>query len=610
MQGNGKSPATTDNQNGGTESPTFIDGDGFSQQPKFRMTRHGLYWDSGDPDKPPVWLAPPFEIVAQTRNGEDKGWGLLLRWYDPDNKAHEWAMPHAALGGGAEEIWRTMLDGGVAIASTRGAREKLAHYLSTAKSTVRARGLARTGWYIEPPVAAFVLPDKTYGETAYERIRWQTANQGETLYRVAGSLEEWQREIGGRCIGNSRLAMCVSAGFGAPLLRLADEPGGVVHLVGASQSGKTTLQHAAGSVWGGGPINGYLRSWRTTSNNLEATAEAHCDALLCLNEIGEVNAREVSASAYMLGNGSGKGRARRDGSARPVAQWVVLVLSSGEIGLAEKIAEDGAKRVRAGQEVRFVDIPADAGCGHGVFENLHGAAHGGELAEQLRKATLKYYGTPIRRFLELLIQRCGSDLQQLNVSLKQSRDDFLGRQIPDRVSGQVRSVCSRFALIAAGGELATEFGVTGWPKGEADRAAAICFQAWLGRRGTSGDQETEAGIRQVRAFIEAYGDSRFVAMWEENEPTPGVTTWTTAGSSERVINRAGFRKRTPMGWEYYVLPEQWRNELARGYDSSALAFAMIERGLMTGDETGKSSVSLRVRGQRIRTYRITPKILE
>jgi hypothetical protein len=37
---------------------------------------------------------------------------------------------------------------------------------------------------------------------------------------------------------------------------------------------------------------------------------------------------------------------------------------------------------------------------------------------------------------------------------------------------------------------------------------------------------------------------------------------------------------------------------------------MIERGLMTGDETGKSSVSLRVRGQRIRTYRITPKILE
>jgi uncharacterized protein (DUF927 family) len=350
-------------------------------------------------------------------------------------------------------------------------------------------------------------------------------------------------------------------------------------------------------VWGGGPINGYLRSWRTTSNSLEATAEAHCDALLCLDEIGEVNAREVSAIAYMLANGSGKGRGRRDGSARRVAQWVVLFLSSGEIGLADKIAEDGNKRARAGQEVRFVDIPADAGAGHGAFENLHGAPHGGELAEQLRVATLKYYGTPIRRFLELLIQRCGSDLQQLKERLKQSRHDFLGREIPDPVSGQVRSVCSRFALIAAGGELATEFGITGWPKGEADRAAAICFKAWLDRRGTSGDQETEAGIRQVRSFIEAYGDSHFYAAWEKD--------------AERVVNRAGFRKRTHEvgGWEYYVLPEQWRDELARGYDSSALAFAMIERGLMTG-ESGKSSVLIRVRGQRMRAYRITPKILE
>jgi hypothetical protein len=36
---------------------------------------------------------------------------------------------------------------------------------------------------------------------------------------------------------------------------------------------------------------------------------------------------------------------------------------------------------------------------------------------------------------------------------------------------------------------------------------------------------------------------------------------------------------------------------------------MIERGLMTG-ESGKSSVLIRVRGQRMRAYRITPKILE
>jgi len=239
-------------------------------------------------------------------------------------------------------------------------------------------------------------------------------------------------------------------------------------------------------------------------------------------------------------------------------------------------------------------VPADAGAGHGVFENLHGAAHGGELAEQLRRATLKYYGTPSRRFLELLIQRHGSDLPQLEQRLKTSRDDFLGREIPHPVSGQVRSVCSRFALIAAGGELATEFGITGWPQGEATSAAATCFRGWLDRRGTTGDQEIEDGIRQVRGFIEAYGDSRFVAAWEQDP--------------DRVVNRAGFRKQAAGGWEYYVLPEQWRAELARGFDASALAFAMIERGLMTG-EVGKSSARVKVRGQQMRVYHVLSKIL-
>jgi uncharacterized protein (DUF927 family) len=564
------------------------------------MTPLGLYWHAGEDDKPAIWLSPPFEIVAHTRNPEGKDWGLLLRWYDLDNVIHEWAMPYSALGGRPEEIWRVMLAGGLRITSIRGGREKLAHYLSTAKTSLRARGVERTGWYIAPPIVAFVLPDKAYGESAYERIRWQTENQGETLYRVAGSLEEWRREIGLRCVGNSRLATCVSAAFAAPLLRLVEEPGGGLHFVGPSQLGKTTLLRVGGSVWGGGRINGYLRSWRTTSNSLEATAEAHCDALLCLDEIGEVNAREAGGSAYMLANGSGKGRGRRDGSARRVAQWVVLFLSSGEIGLADKIAEDGNKRTRAGQEVRFVDLPADAGAGHGVFENLHGAAHGGELAEQLRQATLNCYGTPIRRFLELLVQWYGSDLQRLVDRLKQSRDDFLSRALPGPVSGQVRSVCSRFALIAGGGELASEFGISGWPEGEADRTAQICFQAWLLQRGTTGDQEIEAGIRQVKAFIEAYGDSRFFAAWENNP--------------ERVVTRAGYRKRTSKGWEYYVLPEQWQGELARGYDSSALAFAMIERGLMSAEKENekgkrKSSKRVTVLGQEMRVYHVLPQIL-
>jgi hypothetical protein len=73
-----------------------------------------------------------------------------------------------------------------------------------------------------------------------------------------------------------------------------------------------------------------------------------------------------------------------------------------------------------------------------------------QLAEQLRQATLKCYGTPDpSRFLELLVQvvrqrpGSGSSTSEEEPG-RVSRPADLGS-----VSGQVRSLCSRFALIAA-----------------------------------------------------------------------------------------------------------------------------------------------------------------
>jgi putative DNA primase/helicase len=131
MRGNGNPPTINDIEPASAEASRLL-GDALSETPasSFRMLPSGLYWDPGQ-DKPLWFLSPPFQVVAQTRNADGMDWGLLLRWYDPDHVEHEWAMPYAALGGGAEEIWRTMLAGGLAITSTRPGREKLAHYLST-----------------------------------------------------------------------------------------------------------------------------------------------------------------------------------------------------------------------------------------------------------------------------------------------------------------------------------------------------------------------------------------------------------------------------------------------------------------------------------------------
>src|SRR5918995_1168129 len=155
----------------------------------------------------------------------------------------------------------------------------------------------------------------------------------------------------------------------------------------------------AASVWGGGQPGSYVRSWRATANGLEGVAVAHCDALLCLDELAQISAREAGEVAYLLANGSGKSRSARDGAARRAARWRVLFLSSGEIGLADKVMEDGKKRLAAGQHVRIVDIAADAGTGLGLFEHLHGFTSADALARYLRSASAPVYGVAAPVFL-------------------------------------------------------------------------------------------------------------------------------------------------------------------------------------------------------------------
>ena len=63
--------------------------------------------------------------------------------------------------------------------------------------------------------------------------------------------------------------------------------------------------------------------------------------------------------------------------------------SAGEIPLAYHAAEAGRK-TRAGHAVRLVDILADAGAGHGLFENLHGFPGGAAFANTLKERASLY----------------------------------------------------------------------------------------------------------------------------------------------------------------------------------------------------------------------------
>lgn len=553
------------------------------------MREAGVYWvdvarDGGGEITgyaPPRWICSPLRVAADTRDMQGGEWGRLLVFPDRDGREHRWCMPMRMLAGGGEELRGELLAEGLTITSSTKDRGRLADYIQTEKSKDAARCVSRTGWHGD----VFVLPRETFGEKDGESVLFQSASLDGIALGQGGTLEGWREHVAARCAGHSRLVLAISAGFAGPCTGLLGMDGGGIHLRGASSTGKSTALSVATSLYG--PPN-FLRTWRNTDNALEGIAAMHSDLLLVLDEIGQLEPKHAGAVAYLLANGQGKGRAARDGSPRALTTWRVLFLSAGEISLGDLVTQSGGK-VRAGQEVRVIDLPADAGAGRGVFDMLPDDVSPGVLADELKVAGAAHYGHALPEFLKALV----ADQGRARKRLAEVQKTVAGVLVGANASGQVRRVAERFALVAAAGELATEYGLTGWNVCEATRAAQACFSAWLTARGTEGAAEPAAMLEQVRAFLSAHGEARF-------------TEWSVMDDAPRTINRAGFRKRSDSGPMYYIEREAFRREVCTGFDPAAVAKTLMESGALMPGSNGEATRKERLPdGRSVRVYVVT-----
>ena len=405
-----------------------------------------------------------------------------------------------------------------------------------------------------------------------------------------GTLDEWKKDIAAYAVGNHRLGLGISMSFAGPLLDLTGETTCGVHLVGQSHIGKTTITACATSVWGrGATTNGYIRTWSATANGMENVAESACDALLPLDELAMVDALHAGTVVYALAAETGKSRMARDGSPRPRKHWHVIFLSTGEITLAVKMGERGATPM-AGQEVRMINIPADAGAGMGVFQDLHEMDNGAALAVHLTTAAKSTcYGTAAQAFLEKLVEKRNADPERVARDIHEFRAAFCKKVLKGAEDGQVQSVARRFALFAAAGEMAAYWKILPWPKGEAENAAVAGFNAWVKQRGGTGAAEKDSAISRVRLFIEMHGDSRFTELLKPDPKKPSVEAEnSTEPPSTEQATGADFDLDggLPTKWEFLIFPEVWKSEICKGIDPALAAKALADAGyLLKGDGT-------------------------
>lgn len=567
----------------------------------FRVDADGLWFDPPDDGSGsaarPVRVCGPLHVTALARDEHDNGAALLIEFDTPFRAGRRWLMPMAMLAGDGAAYRAELLSQGFMAPTDARRRALLTAYLQSRRPSELVRIVDRVGWHGR----AYVLPRETLGDADGERIIFQSDTPIESAFGVRGSLDQWRERVAALCVGNSRLVFAVSCAFAGPLLAwAAGTDGGGFNLVGDSSGGKTTTLRTAASVWGG---RGYMQRARSTSNGLEALAAQHSDGLLCLDELAQLDPKEAGDAAYLLANGQGKIRASRTGGARPRLTFRLIYVSAGEVCLAQHMAEAN-KRAHAGQELRLIDLPADAGAGMGAFEKLHGHADGGALAQHLTRATEATYGSAGRAWLEYLV----ANTEGLSRTLRERMERAVAI-VPELALGQVQRVGRRFALVAAAGELATEAGLTGWAEGEATAAARRCINAWIeARPGGIGLSETAQMLRQARGWFGLHGEARF-------------TDWARADDDHapKTMNRAGWRKPIKtatgmdelIGWEWYVLPDVFRVEACKGFNEKAVLRLLKERGHLhiEGNRPGFGCSASPPGAAKCMVYRIKSSIL-
>ena len=159
----------------------------------------------------------------------------LLIFKDKDGREHKWAMPMEMLAGDGLAYRERLLSMGLIIEPGKKARDRLYQYIASEIPEARARAVTRIGSHDD----TYVFPDEVIGRQGDERVLFQSAASVQHAFSAHGTLEDWQREVGQLCSGNSRLRFAVSAAFAPPLLNLLSEQSVGFHFSGAKLSRKT-----------------------------------------------------------------------------------------------------------------------------------------------------------------------------------------------------------------------------------------------------------------------------------------------------------------------------------------------------------------------------------
>lgn len=514
-----------------------------TSQQKFKVKKSGLYiTKKGNRSRR---ISPYISVHSIARDERGSNWQAEVKFIDLDDTQCTIMIPKGKLMSPTKVI-ELLSSNGYQLPLNKNDKQLVCTYLASTTPDRRTLLSNSVGWHGRQ----VLVGDYVIGKGSETLALDTTLNESVDQFSKNGSLDDWRSSVAHLCTSSSLLIFSICAGFASPLLRFTDIGSGGFHFQGNSSIGKTTLLKAAGSVIGGGQ-DGYISSWWTTLTGLEETALAHCDFLLCLDELKLVDADPVKAArkachtVYFLANDKNKTRSKAyTGMGAFNKRWSVLVLSTGEQSLAEHADQAGISRL-SGEEVRLIDIPADPGCKLGIYEKLvSGFTDPAKLSEAISSGSQTHYGTPIRVFLKKLIKKYDSD--GLRVRIDGLVEKFVARHVKEDAPASDRRFAKRFGLVYAGGILAVKLGVLPWKANKVRRSVDACYQAaYTNRPGNTETNRRQLIKRVCRKFSKMEGLLDF------------VTIKTTDYSEAELQACSGFKKKNTDGEIFFYVRRQW-----------------------------------------------------
>jgi uncharacterized protein (DUF927 family) len=376
---------------------------------EIRLQKDGVYVVGGEGTL--IRVAPPILVTAFATSNPNTPRESAFTEIKFENRRGKWKkeiVSASLLTAQSEQLIKLLSERGYLWPANKSTRARIIAALSVVRPRRDIRVTSVPGWCGK----SFVLPDESYRPSGPDRkklllARHQTVRVGE--YRRKGTLDQWKRHIGRKCVHSTRAGLAVAVNFAAPNLGMLGLNSFGFNFSGTTSGGKTLLLRMAASA-SGLNSNAGPATWDGTPAAFEQRAVGHRDGMMLLDDISHLEGDQKSIAklvTFRLAGNRAKERAGQYVVAHNLVEEDsrVITLSTSEDPLWGHLNENGPRRVR-GQEVRMIDVPACVSEMQDVFDGEHARSKVGKTVERRRRfvenqerLARQYQGEALRAYL-------------------------------------------------------------------------------------------------------------------------------------------------------------------------------------------------------------------